>query len=496
MKRLGLLLTIFTLLTLTAFSAPIDKTTWYKYNGYATAHSFSVLFPPTWKARTFGNDLQSFAPSDEKELTYFSIQEFEGYTYSKAINSYKDANTSLISQEDVILSFGGDLVGKVATYNDAISGTEFKVTFIKRGSLIVALTNPAENEFKDLVTGIYESFTFTDNWHQYIDYGDKYTFIFPSSLEINTVSGGVKVVDPLQFSSEIFKVLKYQDVSLASAPQESELTNENFLEKTDIAFHGITPAISATFENISQKKKFSRIFIEKNGSSFGMTNTNIEENYPHLNYYDAHIIEMLESFEFFNVEGDFYSYVYFPDVRDNHSNAKSINALTKSKVINGYPDGTFKPDGEINRAELTKMIVGTKMIPSVEDYNNCFDDVSDQWFAPYVCYAKEQNWVMGYGDGTFKPEQNINRVEAIKIVLEVLFSNLPENEILKDTSVLDVTSGEWYERYYNFADNRDLLDMQHATAVASGFYYHPEQNMTRKEVAEMIYRSSTKLLLP
>lgn len=40
-------------------------------------------------------------------------------------------------------------------------------------------------------------------------------------------------------------------------------------------------------------------------------------------------------------------------------------------------------------------------------YENCFEDVEDEWFAPYVCYAKEKGWVTGYPDGTFKPENNV-----------------------------------------------------------------------------------------
>ena len=88
----------------------------------------------------------------------------------------------------------------------------------------------------------------------------------------------------------------------------------------------------------------------------------------------------------------------------------------------GFKNWYLSPDGEINRAELTKMVVAAIIQPDEKTFNNCFSDVEDQWFAPYICYAKDKGWVAGYDDGNFKPESQITRVEAMKIILEANIS--------------------------------------------------------------------------
>ncbi len=489
------LILILLLLTFSTALHALDTDSWYQYNGYSTSHSFKINFPTDWKARTSGDDFQGLAPENMDDEYYFSIQEFEGSTFDQAIQYYEDDETFFLRVEDFIFSNGNDLVAKRATYQ---KGEEaFAMTFMKRGSLVVALTDPNMEEsadypvprrYNEIVTEIYNSFDFTDEWHQYIDYGEGYAFIFHSSLEINNLSNGVTLSDPTHFNREIFTVLKYEDVDIDDIADEAEGHSEDFEEEEEIVFHGIENAIKATYSDDEFDKELSRILVCKTPNCYSLTDVNIESNFPHLDYYDEYIQESLESFEFFDVEGEYYSYTYFPDIRDNHLNKDSINYLTKIEVIAGYPDGTFQPDGEINRAELTKMIVATVEDPDPDEYKDCFPDVTDEWFAPFICYAKEQGWVEGYLNGRFKPEQNINRVEAMKVILEVLFEELDEDS-LTDETVADINLDQWYAKYFIFADNLALLDKQHILQKDDSYFYYPSQNISRKEVAETIYRS-------
>ncbi len=183
----------------------------------------------------------------------------------------------------------------------------------------------------------------------------------------------------------------------------------------------------------------------------------------------------------------------FPDVAASHKNYAAVELLINDNVIKGYQDGTFKPNNSINRAELTKMIV--VMIDRSQDlssYKNCFPDVSTEWYAPYVCYAKEKGWVSGYPDGTFRPAGQVNRVEAIKIVLNAMMPDdywpTPTEAEKKMDAPADAQLNAWYIGYLGFAIAKELLDGQHVYEDAKGFYYKPAGNMTRKEVAEMIYR--------
>lgn len=189
----------------------------------------------------------------------------------------------------------------------------------------------------------------------------------------------------------------------------------------------------------------------------------------------------------------------FPDLPKDHMNYIAVNFLYEDEVIGGYPDGTFKPDGLINRAELMKMVMaganpGPEEIPEAElvKYQGCFPDVQDEWFAYYVCAAKEKGWIQGYPDGTFKPSNSVNRVEAIKIILNALIAEelWPSPTEFEQTLPLpsDAEAGAWYSGYLKFAIAKELLDGQHVTGDETEFYYKPGEPMTRKEVAEMIYR--------
>lgn len=103
----------------------------------------------------------------------------------------------------------------------------------------------------------------------------------------------------------------------------------------------------------------------------------------------------------------------FSDVEASHANAEAITYVQGEGIVNGYPDGTFQPFAAINRAEFTKIVMGA-LFNDMEG-GNCFPDVKDQWFAPYVCRAKAEGIIGGYPDGTFGPEKPVSFAEAATI---------------------------------------------------------------------------------
>lgn len=460
----------------------------YTYNGTSISHTFSLQFPSQYKVITESEEVQSFATNDKTAKIVLTVKEFEGQTYSLAINSYLDKSTELVKVEDFVFTSKSDYLAKRATYKNE---KEFSITFIKHGNLIVSLTDAANNDTD--AKGIYNSLAFNDNWHQYIDFENQFTFIFPFSLDLENMDNGLKLVKKGQYQSEIFYIDIFKDTEIEDAIEDSRFDNKDLEDEQEIEFHGISPAILAIYNHEDFGKKFGRIFVENGGTSISLTSTNIENNFPHFNYYDESILEMLESFEFFDIQGEYHPYLFFPDVRDNHPNAKAINDLNQKKIISGYPDGTFKPDEQINRAELTKLVVKSKTEPNAENYKDCFPDVTNQWFAPYICYAKEKNWIEGYKDKKFHPEQNVNRMEALKIILNALFtdSNLDkESTSTEQKKAKDVEISAWYYKYFHFADKNNLLDKTHILLNEDGtYFYYPDKSMTRKEVAETIYRS-------
>jgi hypothetical protein len=103
-----------------------------------------------------------------------------------------------------------------------------------------------------------------------------------------------------------------------------------------------------------------------------------------------------------------------------HKYEDAIWFVYDSAIVEGYPDNSYQPDRVINRAELLKIIVESSYNYEFQAYEgaSCFTDVpADQWYAKYVCFAYDEGVVEGYADGSFKPAQEINFVEALKIAM-------------------------------------------------------------------------------
>ena len=111
---------------------------------------------------------------------------------------------------------------------------------------------------------------------------------------------------------------------------------------------------------------------------------------------------------------------------DRTQKRRVIGTAVKEKIVEGYPDGTFKPDSPINRAEALKILLETTKLETFEDDFELptFPDVgTGSWFAPYVDLALSYQIVEGYRDGTFKPDRPITRAEAAKIVYLTMIMN-------------------------------------------------------------------------
>lgn len=149
-----------------------------------------------------------------------------------------------------------------------------------------------------------------------------------------------------------------------------------------------------------------------------------------------------------------------------HQYQNAIQSLVDMGVIDGYPDGTYKPNNAINRAEFLKIVIGA-FASNIGNQANCFPDVKDDWYAKYVCYAKSKGIVEGYPDGLFRPAQNVNYVEAMKMLYEVN----------NDDGTANPKGSEWYSKYYEDAVLNDI--------VISGIALN--QLMNRGEIAQLTW---------
>lgn len=106
----------------------------------------------------------------------------------------------------------------------------------------------------------------------------------------------------------------------------------------------------------------------------------------------------------------------FKDVKTTDWFAKYVHKAAELGVASGYSDGTFKPNAQVNRAEAMKILLETFDVP-LTGYEGTFPDVGqNDWFAIYVGTAYELGLVGGYLDGSFRPGNLMTRGEAAKII--------------------------------------------------------------------------------
>jgi len=157
----------------------------------------------------------------------------------------------------------------------------------------------------------------------------------------------------------------------------------------------------------------------------------------------------------------------FSDI-DESVYKESIEFLQEQGVLQGYEDGSFKPEASINRAELVKIVFAALDLDT-EGEGNCFPDVQNEWFAPYICKAKDLGVVQGYPDGYYHPEREVNMVEALKIAVEAF--GVPHDEADEDE--------QWYAPYMEFA---------HTNNIFSKYSYFPDRSARREEVAYSVHQ--------
>ncbi len=157
----------------------------------------------------------------------------------------------------------------------------------------------------------------------------------------------------------------------------------------------------------------------------------------------------------------------FSDVDSGNENYEAIKSLKDDGVLEGYGDGSYKPDDTINRAEFLKIVMMSYGY-EVEGYSDCFPDVTDQWFAPYVCKAENLGIVSGYDSGYFRPDSDINFAEASKIVAESFRLNADSSD-----------SENWYEQF--------VVALELLSAIPTSIESF-DKLVTRGEMAEIVWR--------
>lgn len=153
----------------------------------------------------------------------------------------------------------------------------------------------------------------------------------------------------------------------------------------------------------------------------------------------------------------------FSDVAADAWYCSSVSTLSRMGIIAGYPDGTFRPNAPITRAEFAA--IATRFDNNGDKTPVSFTDIIGHWAEGEITVAANHGWVSGYGDDTFRPQNQITRAETMSLVNRVL-KRLPETpaDLLPDmiTWTDNADTSSWYylpvqeatnSHYYEFKEN-------------------------------------------
>jgi hypothetical protein len=162
----------------------------------------------------------------------------------------------------------------------------------------------------------------------------------------------------------------------------------------------------------------------------------------------------------------------FSDISD-YPFKNAINQLANLKILNGYPDNTFKPTNEITRAEFSVImcyLLGKEDIAKQTSISYNFSDLSlNHWAGGFIKVLKDEGYIKGYPDNTFRPNNKITHAEAITVLSQIAARGI------------EMPAGEiWYEPFMKFAEERGILE---------GITFTPSKNILRGEVSQMTYKA-------
>lgn len=145
----------------------------------------------------------------------------------------------------------------------------------------------------------------------------------------------------------------------------------------------------------------------------------------------------------------------FTDVSAKEWYNSYISYLEKYDIINGYSDGSFRPDEQITRAEFVAMCTRFyQMFDNVSSSKkNIFNDVENShWASGYIYAAVAIEWIKGYADGTFRPDNNITRAEVVTIVNRVTDRSADTEYVNKNMSAMNKFTDIKDKSYWAFYD--------------------------------------------
>ena len=157
----------------------------------------------------------------------------------------------------------------------------------------------------------------------------------------------------------------------------------------------------------------------------------------------------------------------YSDIKDGAWCCRAVATLTNAGVINGYTDGTFRPNAPITRAELATIIA---RFAKLDVNTKTFSDINGHWAQKNIELAAGNGWINGYEDGTFRPNNNITRAETFAMINRVLDRQTESVSDLLPTSEMNMWSDNMNENAWYYKDIQEATNYHKCDRVDQSTY--------------------------
>ena len=157
----------------------------------------------------------------------------------------------------------------------------------------------------------------------------------------------------------------------------------------------------------------------------------------------------------------------FTDVKAGMWCNRAIATLTNMGIIKGYTDGSFQPNADITRAELATIIA---RFAKLDVNTKTFSDINGHWAQKNIELAAGNGWINGYEDGTFRPNNNITRAETFAMINRVLDRQTESVSDLLPTSEMNMWSDNLNENAWYYKDVQEATNYHKCDRVGDSVY--------------------------
>ena len=157
----------------------------------------------------------------------------------------------------------------------------------------------------------------------------------------------------------------------------------------------------------------------------------------------------------------------FSDIKDGAWCCRAVSTLTNMGIIKGYTDGSFQPNKSITRAELATIIA---RFAKLDVNTKTFSDINGHWAQKNIELAAGNGWINGYEDGTFRPNNNITRAETFAMINRVLDRQTESVSDLLPTSDMNMWSDNLNENAWYYKDVQEATNYHKCDRVGDSVY--------------------------